>query len=138
VAEELIELGRASRCGKGKVRRSGYHRSGYTRKDGTRVAPTRVGPSCVPDTGAPGKTPSSKKFLPELGPKPLNGWHKEQSESERASKLRGLARKRGCREALRTVNAIANVTTDRETERKLRSDYKKLRAHPSCHLKTKK
>jgi hypothetical protein len=136
VAEELIELGRT--CPRGKVRRAAYRRSGYTRKDGTRVEATHVPAGCVVDKGAPGKTPESKKFLPDLGPTPLGGWKKDQPSSERLSKLRGVAKKRGCRETLRTVNAIANVTTDRQTEKKLRSDYKKLRADPSCHLKTKK
>lgn len=125
-AKALVELGLT--CRRGMV-----VREGFTRKDGV-----RVGPTCVPDKGAPGKTPAAKRFLPELGPRPLGGWKKDMPEPERLSRLRGLARREGCTRALRTVNAIANVTTDRATERKLRSDYKKLRASPACRLKTKK
>ncbi len=119
-ARELVELG--IRCGRGEIRRDGY-----VRKDGVRVKP-----ACVPDKGAPGKTPAAKRFMPDLGPRPLNGWKKDQAASTRLSKLRGLARRRGCTPALRTVNVIANATTDRETERKLRSDYKRLKKTEAC------
>jgi hypothetical protein len=125
-ARHLVELGRG-KCPAGKIRRSGY-----VRRDGVRVKS-----ACVPDVGAPGKTPAAKRFLPALGPSPLGGWKKDQAASTRLSKLRGVARKKGCRTALRTVNAIANVTTDRETVRRLRADYKRLRADDACKLKTK-
>jgi len=134
-ASELVELGK--RCKAGQIVRSGYRRSGYTREDGTRVAATRVGPSCVPDKGAPGKTPASKKFLPNMGPSPLKGWHKDQAADTRHAKLRKLSESQGCRVALRRVNVIANVTTDKATENKLRGDYKWLRRQGFCHLKSK-
>jgi len=124
-AKELVELGLS--CPRGKV-----VRNPYTRSDGVRVRAT-----CVPDKGAPGKTPAGKKWLPDLGPHPLRGWKKDQPASTRLSKLRSLVEKKGCRRALRTVNAIANVTTDAETERKLRIDYKRLRADKACKLKTR-
>lgn len=134
-ANSLVELGK--KCKSGQIVRDGYHRKGYTRSDGTRVAPARVGPSCFPDKGAPGKTPASKRFLPGMGPSPLKGWHKDQAASTRHAKLRQLSDSEGCRVALRRVNVIANVTTDKATENKLRSDYKWLRRQGFCHLKSK-
>lgn len=124
-ATDLIEIGR--KCPAGKILRKAFRR-----KDGTYVKA-----SCVPDKGAPGKTPAAKRWLPDLGPSPLKGWSKDKSASRRHSELKKLVNKKGCREALRTVNAIANVTTDRETERKLRADYKWVRGQGWCRLKTK-
>ncbi len=126
MSEHLIEMGR-SRCPSGKIWRVPYKRS-----DGTRVKGT-----CVPDTGAPGKTPASKRFIPKMGPGTLTGWHKDQAASTRHAKLAKLTKSVGCREALRRVNVIANATTDRPTEAKLRTDYKWLRNQGFCHLKTK-
>lgn len=124
-AKELVELGLS--CPRGKIMRAGF-----TRKDGV-----RVGPACVPDKGEPGKTPAARRFLPELGPRPLKGWKKDQPASERRRRLRTLVREEGCTDGLRTINAIANVTTDHETERKLRADYRHVRAQKWCRLKTK-
>lgn len=125
-AKELVELGLT--CGPGKIRREPYDR-----KDGVHVKA-----ACVPDTGARGKTPPSKRWLPKLGPQPLGGWGKDRAASTRHWALLKKTRQKGCREVLRTVNAIANVTTDRPTERLLRSDYKWLRRQEACELKTKK
>lgn len=134
-ASDLVELGK--KCKSGQILRDGYRRAGYTRSDGTRVAAARVGPSCVPDKGAPGKTPAARKFMPAMGPSPLKGWHKDQAASTRHSKLRKLSEDLGCGRALKRVNVLANVTTDKVTENKLRSDYKWLRGQGFCRLKSK-
>jgi hypothetical protein len=125
-ARHLVELGRG-KCPAGKIRRSGY-----VRKDGTRVKSV-----CVPDAGAPGKTPAKKRFMPDLGPEPLKGWSKNKPASRRRADLKKIVAKKGCRAALRTINVIANVTTDRPAETKLRQDYKWVRKQDWCRLKTK-
>ena len=126
MAEFLIEMGRA-RCPKGKILRAGYRR-----KDGVRVMP-----ACVPDKGARGKTPASKRFLPSLGPRPLGGWKETQSASERHSHLKKAVESKGCLRVTKNLVVLANVTTDRPTEKKLRADQKWLHNQGFCKLKTK-
>ena len=123
MAEELIELGRA--CRRGQVRRRGY-----VTKRGVRVPAT-----CVRDQGSPGKTPSSKKWFPQGITVP--GWAKALPRDERRKALKKLTRERSCKGVLADLNAIANVTADRETEVKMRADRGWLRAQPFCELKSK-
>lgn len=120
-----IGMGRAG-CPGGQVRRTGY-----TRKDGVKVKS-----ACVPDKGAPGKTPASKRWFPRNG-RPL-GWKKDMSVPERHGVLRRKTEQAGCRPVIRALVARANVTTDRETERKMRTDAKWLHKQDFCKLKTKK
>jgi hypothetical protein len=126
-AKELIELGRRQ-CPKGKILRKGY-----TTKRGV-----RVGPACVKDVGAPGKAPASKRWLPELGPRPLGRWSKRLPASVRHASLVQKTAERGCLRVLRDLNALANVTRDQTTKQLMRQDYRWLRAQGVCHLKTKK
>ena len=128
MAEHLIEMGRIS-CQKGKdIRRA------YRRKDGTLVKA-----SCVPHKGAK-YMPESRKFLKkaDLGPSPLGKWHEGMTSKERHSALHKATEQKGCRRVIRNLVAIANVTTDRPTEKKLRTDAKWLHKQGFCHLKTKK
>lgn len=125
-ARELIELGRGA-CPPGQIRRNAY-----VREDGTHVKS-----SCVPDTGAPGKTPASQRWAPVLKPGALGGWHKEESPTVRRGKLVQLLKKEPCITVLRRINTIANLTTDKETETKLRADYKYVRENNACNLKAK-
>lgn len=124
-AKELIEMGG---CKKGQILRRGY-----TTKRGIHVKP-----SCVKDTGAPGKTPKSKRWLPDLGPRPLGRWSKRLPASLRHQSLARKTEERGCLRVLRDLNALANVTRDQATQSLLRQDYKWLRDQGFCRLKTKK
>lgn len=84
--------------------------------------------------------------LVELGrkrlPKPMRGgligWKKNMSDTKRRAKLEKLTRAEGCTPVLRKVNLLANLTADKATEKKLRSDYRWLRAKGFCKLKSKK
>ncbi len=125
MAEELIELGRDRKCKPGEILRKGY-----TTKRGVRVPPT-----CVLDVGAKGKTPARKRWFP--AGVTLPGWSKDKPASARHAALRKLVDGKPCVTVLRDVNAIANVTADRETERKLRADRKWLRDQGFCKLVTK-
>lgn len=126
MAEELIELGRA-KCAPGRILRKGY-----TTKKGVKVPPV-----CVTDTGARGKTPKSKRWFPEGVVHDIGPWEKKKSKGQRRTILKNLLNERPCGSVLRDVNAVANVTADKETKKKLRADYKWLRAQDVCKLKSK-
>lgn len=132
-ASELVELGR--KCKAGEIVREGYRRSGYTRKDGSRVGPARVGPSCVPDKGAPGKTPASQRWFPKDSEH--LGWKKDMSEAKRHNLLRRKTEQKGCLKVGRALVSRANLTTDRETEQKMRADAAWLERQGFCKLKKK-
>lgn len=132
MAEDLIELGR-KRCPKGEILRKGYRRKGYTR-NGTRVEPTYVPPACVPDKGAPGKGP---KTLPKPEKGSLKGWHADEAASKRRRALRKWVRKTNCRETIRKLTLLRNISTDRETDRAAKSDAEWLHKQDWCRLKTK-
>lgn len=126
-AKELVELGR-TRCKRGEILRRGY-----TKKDGTYVKP-----GCVPDKGAPGKTPAAKRILPKPVPGELGRWTKAMPASERHSALRKVVDRRGCAKVIWSLTRLANLTTDRPTKTKARSDAGWLHDQGFCKLKTKK
>lgn len=123
-AKQLVELGR--KCKRGEILREGF-----TKRDGTYVKPT-----CVPDTGAPGKTPVSKRFA-KFGPNYLPGWHKDLAASTRHEALRRQTAREGCVTVIRRLTQLRNVTTDRPTEAKAKADAKWLHGQNFCKLKTK-
>ena len=79
--------------------------------------------------------PKGEKWFPK--DIDLGGWSKRASTAKRRSILKGLLKRRSCRRVLGAANAIANVTQDAETKRKLRADYKWLRSQGACKLKSK-
>jgi hypothetical protein len=108
------------------VHKKAYTRRAYTRKDGTRVQASHVPASTfkVKDRGAPGRTPKSKQWAKF---ETFTGWQKTQSSTTRRSKMLAATDKRSSLhdryvEAGRMLNQLANVTTDRPTERKARAD----------------
>lgn len=123
-AKQLVELGR--KCPAGKILRKAF-----TRRDGTHVAA-----SCVPDKGAPGKTPAAKRFA-KFGPGYLPGWGKDKSEGERHAALRRQTAREGCVTVIRRLTQLRNVTTDRPTEMRAKADAKWLHGQNFCKLKTK-
>jgi len=108
------------------VHRKAYTRKSYTRKDGTRVKETRVPASSfkVKDRGEPGRTPESKKwatFVTETG------WEKTQKTATRRKNVFAATDKRQSKhdqyvQAGRMMNQLANVTTDKPTEKKAKVD----------------
>ena len=112
--------------GKLLVHRKAYTRRAYTRKDGVHVKESRVPASTfkVRDTGAPGRTPKSKQWAKF---ETVTGWQKTQSATTRRSKMLAATDKGSSIhdryvEAGRMLNQLANVTTDRPTELKARTD----------------
>ena len=76
------------------------------------------------DTGKSGKTPESEKWFE---PQKHRGWRKEMSAKKRRAVLLSSTDKRRSLhdryvEAGRAIQALANVTTDRETRKKAKAD----------------
>ncbi len=93
-------------------------RKSYVRKDGTLVRGTTF---YTKDKGKPGKTPGSEKWYEH---NVEMNWHKDDStETRRTNALK--AHKGDELAAARALQALANVTTDRETRRlaKIDADY---------------
>lgn len=134
MSEYLIELGR---CKPGQILRAGYRRAGYRRSDGTRVGPARVAPSCVPDKGAPGKTPASRRVLPEPEKGALGRWKKDMAASERRRSLKTVVERRGCRAVIGSLTLLRNLTADPGTKRAAKADAKWLHDQNFCRLKSK-
>jgi len=102
------------------VKREGYPRRAYIRKDGVRVKAAQIGPTTfrIKDEGKAGKTPKEKQWF---DPQVETGWKKEQPQSIRRHKV--LRAHRGDELAsARGMQALANVSPDRETASKARSD----------------
>ena len=90
-------------------------RKGYTRKDGTRV---KASTYLVKDRGEKGRTPKDERwFDPQVG----TGWRKDMPMAKR--RKAALSAHNGDELATgRALQALANVTTDRETKSKARAD----------------
>lgn len=102
------------------VKRKGHTRRAYLREDGTRVDATKVEPSTfsIKDRGKPGRTPKRKRWF---DPQVETGWKKTQPESERRVNVQ-MAHGGDELASARAMQALANITTDRETKRVARSD----------------
>lgn len=92
-------------------------RRGYTRKDGTWVEATTYK---VKDRGKKGRTPKGKRWYE---PKTEMGWEKKQPSAKRR-RLALRAHGGDKLAAARALQALANVTTDKPTERLARADAK--------------
>lgn len=92
-------------------------RKGYTRKDGTRV---KAATFKIKDRGEPGRTPKAEQWF-EPGVK--TGWEKGQPESVRRAKVL-KAHKGDELASARSMQALSNITTDRETASKAGRDAK--------------
>lgn len=98
-----------------------------------RVTQTRNGKRVTfltPDKGKPGKTPKSEQWYE---PGVETGWKKDMPEGKRR-RLVLQAHKGDELSSARSMQAKANVTTDRETEQKARADavyfFGEHKSHP--------
>ena len=90
-------------------------RKAYVRKDGTMVKGTSY---YTKDKGKPGKTPGSEKWYQH---NVEMNWHKDEpAEVRRANALK--AHKGDNLATARTLQALANVTTDPETSELAKND----------------
>jgi len=119
------------------VKREGYHRRAYIRKDGVRVKAAQIGPTTlrVEDRGKPGKTPKDEQWF---DPQVETGWKKEQPQSIRRQKVL-RAHKGNELASAQGMQALANVSTDRETASKARQDARFFfRQHRSIRITPKR
>ncbi len=102
------------------VKRKAYKRKAYTRKNGTRVKASSVGASSfsVKDRGKPGRTPTREKWF---APRVTTGWSKDLPQAKRI-RLVVKAHKGDLLASARSLRALANVSTDRETKQKASAD----------------
>ncbi len=112
--------------GRIRIERKGYWRKAYTRKDGVKVKRSWVPATSfmVKDVGARGRTPKSKRWAKF---EKVTGWKKTQKPVTRRRRVLAATDKRRSRhdryvEAGRMLNQLANVTTDKPTEKKARAD----------------
>jgi len=104
------------------VKRKGHTRRAYLREDGVRVKAVQVAPATfrMEDRGKLGKTPKKEQWF---DPQVETGWEKGLSPAVRRAKV--LRAHRGDELAsARGLQALANVSTDRETASKAGSDAK--------------
>lgn len=128
MADELLELGRRRRrCGPGQILRKGF-----TTRRGVRVRP-----ACVPDTGAPGKTPAAKRILPKPEPGEFRGWAKGQPARTRRRAVREIVDREGCAAAIRKLTLLRNLSADPGTKRAAKQDADWVRGQDFCVLVTK-
>lgn len=112
--------------GKITVKRKAYTRKAYTRKDGVKVKGSKVPATTfqIKDRGKKGRTPKSKRWAVF---ERQTGWKKNQKPSTRRAKMLAATDKRLSLhdryvQAGRMLNQLANVTTDKATERAARTD----------------
>lgn len=91
------------------------HRKGYTNKEGEHVAPATY---VIEDRGKPGRTPESDQWY---NPKVEMDWHKDSPIEERRQKAL-KAHKGSLLATARALQALANVTTDKETQQEAHKD----------------
>lgn len=85
------------------------HRKAYVRSDGTRV---RAATYKAKGRGAKGRTPESGRWY---SPRVRTGWSKNLSQKVRIAKV-VRAHKGDLLASARSMQALANVTTDKETK----------------------
>lgn len=109
----------------GKIRISPHKRRSYRRRDGTYVSRADVSGHLREDVGAKGRTPKRKRWFKAEGR--LDGWGIDKSDTERHNILNRVVRKDGYATTIRRLNALRNVSTSRETDRKAKADMDYLR-----------
>ena len=101
-------------CPTNKIRRVASYVKGYTKEDGTKVSGYYRKSTCVPDKGAPGKTPKSKQVLPTPKKGLLAQYGYEDVVHTKASSRHRSLKKAVGQESYATVvrqlNVVANYT----------------------------
>lgn len=107
--------------GKITIKRKGYTRKGQIRVRGTTYK--------TEDRGAPGKTPKSQRWYK---PKRELGWEKDMPQEQRirvaiSSRPKNWSDNKRILSSARALQALSNVSTDRETAKKAKADSEVLR-----------
>jgi hypothetical protein len=88
---------------------------GYTKKGGVHVKGYSY---AAKDRGHPGRGP---KLIP-IKEGRLRGWSKDMPAGARRTILRRIVRREGYATAIRRLNALRNLSTDRETDAAAKAD----------------
>jgi hypothetical protein len=75
---------------------------------------------------------SSRKWFPKGVNVP--GWSKAKTAGQRHSALKKLVKRTACKRVLSDMQAISNVTRDKETQKKMRADRRWLKKQGACKL----
>ena len=127
----------SKKCPKGQIRRKSYSkkshlRRSYRRKNGSRVKASyvdkaKVSSTCVPDKGAPGKTPLSRQVLPKLG-KDVSlrrfGYDTDKSVRGRHEALDKASARHNPLKVIRHLNLARNYQADAKAKRVMGEDVK--------------
>lgn len=111
---------RNSRCPSGTIRRRSFQRRAPNSQRRVSVRST-----CVPDTGAPGKTPANRRILPRPGDiisLRKFGYSTHSGDRSRQSSLRRAAERHGSLKVLRRLNLIRNFQPDPEAKEVMSED----------------
>lgn len=109
------------KCPANKVNRRSFTR---TLSDGKKVHVKRT---CVPDKGAPGKTPKAKRILPKLDRKislTKYGYSLSKTPRSRRASLARASSNHNPRKVLGRLNLIRNYTAEPDNKEKLSEDVK--------------
>lgn len=111
-------------CPAGKILRKSYSRKN-PRNPSKKI---KVRSACVPDTGAPGKTPASRRILPQPEKSILRqfGYATDKSQTIRHKALRMALKKYDSLEVLRHLNLIRNLNPHPDAKEILSDDVKYL------------
>lgn len=112
----------AKSCGSGKIRRKSY-----TRKDSKKRIPS----ACVKDMGKPGKTPKSKRVLPEPGDKlhlSRYGYSTHKSDLERQKALMKATKDEPMLSVYRRLVLLSNYQSDQAAKKTMREDVEFMKA----------
>jgi hypothetical protein len=116
------------RSNPGTITREGDTRRSFMRRTprGGRTRVKRTMVSKTKNKGKKGKTPKSRRWA-KIKPGELPGWKKSYSQKKRLAALVRLVGSVGYATVIRRLNQIANVSTDYETAKRMRSDMLALK-----------
>jgi hypothetical protein len=104
----------AKKCPPGQILVKGSSVKSYVRADGVRVKASKRAAYCVPDKGAKGKTPASKKVLPKLkeGALAKYGLHdlEHMTVTDRMKGYEKAVKAEGYASLVARLNVLANYT----------------------------
>lgn len=136
----------AKSCGRGQIRRKSYERKAHSRKSYTRkgsikvsgsyVNRTHVPSACTKDMGKPGKTPKSKRVLPEPGDKlhlSKYGYSTHESPVKRHNALMKASKDEPMLAVLRRLVLLSNYQADPRAKAVMKEDVDYMKGRYAMH-----
>lgn len=126
----------AKSCGRGQIRRKSYERKAHSRKGSIKVSRTHVPSTCTKDMGNPGKTPKSKKVLPEPGDKlhlSHYGYSTHNSPAARHTALMKASKDEPMLAVLRRLVLLSNYQADPRAKAVMKEDVDYMKGRYAMH-----